>query len=441
MERLDRLVRKFLDPSYAYELYFLYRKSRKVEVTDERPEQLSASEEEGFALRVVKDGRLGFAYSSSLDEEAVKEAVLRASEACSLQEPDEGNALVKELLPARAASVYDEDGLKLPFERKVELAVEMERYAKELDGRVAGVRKATYSERETLVFIKNSHGLEVSYRGSLFSSSISVLAKEDGDATLSWEVRGARRFDRLGWREMVKDAVFKAVSLLKPGTLESASMPVVFFRDGFAMLVDAFSPMFLGEYLVKGKTLLKGKEGQLLASEKFTLVDDGTLEEGYATFPYDGEGVPQQRTPLFEKGVFKGFLHTYATALKTGAEPTGNAVREDYRSRPVCSTTNLLVKNGSVPLEELLSAYPRVFLVLEIMGLHTVDPVSGEFSLGVSGVLFNKGKKEKAVRGVTVAGNIMDVLAGVEEVGSDFTLYGSVGSPSVLVKELTLGGR
>jgi len=441
MNELEALVKKHLKGGYEYEIFLKRAFKRKVEVSNEEPENLSASEEVGLSLRVLKDKRVGFAYLSSHREEDVKEAVLRATEMCELQKPDEGNAFPSEKLPPFAVSPYDEEGIKVPFEKKIETAVNMERFAKELDERVAGVRKATLSESEFSVHLVNSYGLEVSYKGTAFTASISVLAKEGEDGAIAWEFRGERFLSRLDWRDMVRDAVFKSTALLSPSPFETKSMPVVFFRDSFAMLVDAFSPMFLGDYLVKGKTLLKGKEGEKVASEKLSLVDDGTLEGGFYTFPYDAEGVPQRKTPLIEEGVFKGFLHSYATALKTGSKPTGNGVRNSYREAPSCGTTNLLVKAGKASLEELLSYYPEVFLVLEVMGLHTVDPISGEFSLGVSGLLYEEGKKVKSVRGITVAGNIMDVLRGVEEVGKDFKLYGGVGSPSVLVKSLTLGGR
>ncbi|GAB6065575.1 metallopeptidase TldD-related protein [Aquifex pyrophilus] len=440
MENLENLVKKYIKPGYEFELFFERKKKTKIEVSNEEVENISSAEEGGLGIRVLKDNRLGFAYTSYIGEDEIRDAVEKAMEMCDIQEPDEGNAFVEKLEEAKAESVYDEEGIKTPLEEKMEIPVFMEKYAKELDKRIVGVRKSTLTEVEFEVYMKNSYGVEYSYRGTSYSAMISTLATENGDSAIAWEFRASRRLKSLDWRDMVKDAVFKTVNLLKPSPFETRSMPVVFFRDSFAMLLDAFSPMFLGDYYVKGKTLLKGKVGEKVANERITIIDDGTLKEGFATIPYDAEGIPTLRKEVIEKGVFKGFLHSLYTAKKSGENPTGNSVRGSYKELPSSGTTNFYLQQGDKSLEELLSSYDEVFLILEVMGLHTVDPISGDFSLGCSGVLFKKGKKEKSVRGITVAGNILELFKNVEGVGEDLRFYGSVGSPSVLVRELTLGG-
>ncbi len=440
MENIENLVKKYIKPGYEFELFFERKKKIKIEVSNEEVENISSAEEGGLGIRVLKEKRLGFAYTSYIGEDEIKDAVQKATEMCDIQEPDEGNAFVEKLERSEAESVYDEDGLKVPLEEKTEIPILMEKYAKEIDKRIVGVRKSTLTEVEFEVFMKNSYGVEFSYRGTSYSAMISTLGTEEGDSAIAWEFRASRRLKNLDWKDMVKDAVFKTVNLLKPSSFETRSIPVVFFRDSFAMLLEAFSPMFLGDYYVKGKTLLKGKTGQKVANERITIVDDGTLSEGFATVPYDMEGIPTSRKYVIEKGVFKGFLHSLYTARKSGEKPTGNSVRNSYKELPSSGTTNFFLEKGDKSLEELLSSYDEVFLILEVMGLHTVDPISGDFSLGCSGVLFKKGKKEKSVRGITVAGNILELFKNVEGVGNDIRFYGSIGSPSVLVKELTLGG-
>ncbi|AAC07693.1 TldD/PmbA family protein [Aquifex aeolicus] len=440
MDNLENLVKKYIKPGYEYEVFFERVKKLKIEVSNEQVENVSSSEERGIGIRVLKDKRLGFSYTSFLGEEEIKDTVEKAMEMCEIQEPDEANGFIEKLKPSKAVSVYDEESLSIPLQEKMEIPVKMEKYAKELDKRIVGVRKSTLTEVEFEVRSFNSFGVEFGYRGTSYTSMIATLGTENDDSAISWEFRGARRLKNLNWKSMVEDAVFKTVNLLHPSPFETRSMPVVFFRESFAMLLDAFSPMFLGDYLVKGKTLLKDKVNEIVASEKITLVDDGSMEEGFSTFPYDAEGVPTRKNLLIDKGVFKGFLHSLYTARKSSQEPTGNSVRGSYKELPSSGTTNFYLEKGNLSFEELLSYYDEVFLVLEVMGLHTVDTISGDFSLGCSGILYKKGKKDKTVRGITVAGNILDLLKNVEEVGNDLTFYGSVGSPSVLVKKLTLGG-
>jgi len=239
---------------------------------------------------------------------------------------------------------------------------------------------------------------------------------------------------------MARDVVFKATSLLHPEPYETKAVPVLIFRDAMAMLLETFSVIFSGEYLLKEKTLLKGKVGEVIASELISIIDDGTLKDGFMSFPFDAEGVKTSRKVLVDKGVLKGFIHSLYTAKKLKENPTGNSVRESFRALPSCQVSNFYIEAGDMEMEELLSAYDEVFLVLDLMGLHTADPVSGDFSLGASGIIYKRGKKEKSVRELTISGNILELLKSVKGVGKDLTFYANIGSPSLLVEKLTVGG-
>jgi PmbA protein len=183
-----------------------------------------------------------------------------------------------------------------------------------------------------------------------------------------------------------------------------------------------------------------GKKGEQIASELFTLVDDGTMERGYSTHPYDDEGTPQRKTVLVEKGIFKGFLHSLYTAWAMNEKPTGNGLRSSFTSPPSTGITNFYLRPGELSFEELVNSEGEVLVVFDLMGLHTADTVSGDFSFGASGVLYKNGKKVQSIRGVTVAGNFLELIKNISAVGGDLTFYANVGSPSILVKNITVGG-
>ena len=441
MENIENLVKKYIKSGYEYEIFFQRVKKNKIEVSDEKIENLSSSEEAGVGIRVFKGNRLGFSYTSHVSEEEVKDVVQKAIEMCEIQEPDPANSFIDKLQLSDVESTYDKEGVLIPLEEKAQIPIEMEKYAKKLDKRIVGVRKSTLTESIFEVYCKNSFGVEYSYSGTAYTAMIATLGTDKGDSAISWEFRGERRLKKLDWKDLVQDAVFKTVSVLHPKLFETKTIPVVFFRETMAMILDAFSPMFLGDYYVKDKTLLKGKVNEKVGSEKLNVYDDGTMPEGFSTFPYDAEGIPAKKKAVIENGIFKGFLHSLYTAKKSGEEPTGNSVRKSYKELPSSGITNLFIQKGEKSLEELLSYYDEAFLVLDVMGLHTVDTVSGDFSLGASGVYYKKGKMEFPVRGITVAGNILELFKNVVEVGNDFKFYGNVGSPSVLVKKVTLGGK
>ncbi len=440
MKEIDRLVRKHVKGGYEFEVFVQRSKKTKIEVSGGEVENLSLSEEVGVGIRVLRENRIGFSYTSEVSEEVIRETVLRAIEICDLQSPDPGNRFLRDLKISSVESVFDREGVETPIEMKVETALGLERRARDLDPRIKGVRKATITETLMEVEVQNSYGVQFGYRGTLYTSMIAALGVEGADSAMSWEFRGSRRLKDLDIEGMVRDVVFKTVSQLRPKPLETRVMPVVLFRDSSAMLLDAFKDMFLGDSLVKDKTILKDRVGESVGSEHLTVVDDGTLEGGFNTLPYDAEGVPRRRNVVVEKGVFKGFLHSLYTATRSGEDPTGNSGRESFRVQPSSDTTNLFIERGSVPFEDLISAEKEVFLVLDLMGLHTVDPVSGEFSLGASGVIYRNGKPAHAVRGVTIAGNILDLWNKIVMVGEDLKFFGSLGSPSILVKDITVGG-
>ena len=440
MQDLEKLIKSVLPKGYEYEVFRQRIKKLKVEVSQEEVENLQSSEEVGIGVRVLKDKKLGFSYTSGQAEDDIREAVKKAVEICDLQKPDDANGFIKNLEKAQADSPFDKEGVETPLEEKIDLTLRMERLAKELDKRIKGVRKAGFTEGIFEVELSNSYGVSFSYEGTYYSAMIATLAQEGKDSAISWEFRGARKLKDLDTEDLVRDAVFKAVSLLNPEPVETKVMDVVFFREASAMLLEAFSPMFLGDSYVKGKTLLADKIDEEVANPILTVVDDGALEDGFATVPYDAEGIPRRKNTVIEKGVFKGFLHSLYSASRSGQEPTGNSERGSYKTLPVSGITNLYIERGNTPLEEMLNADREVFLVLELMGLHTVDPVSGEFSLGASGVIFKGGRPLHAVRGVTVAGNVLDLWNKIETVGSDLRFYGNVGSPSLLVRDITVGG-
>ncbi len=440
MENIKELVSKYIKPSFEYEIYMEVTSKQVIEVCDERLENFLKAKESGVGIRVLKDKKMGFAYTTELKEDTIRDCVRRAIEICELTPKDEGFYFNCNGPQGYTSYLYDKEATAMSSEEKIELTLSLEKAVKSLDDRIKGVRKVSFKEKEVETYCYNSCGLEYYYKSTFYTSSVSALAEYGGDASISYDFRSARRLKDLDFDGMIKDVVFKATSLLNPEPYETKAVSVVLFREASAVLLEAFSDMFSGESLLKGKTLLKDKVGQNVSSEKMNILDDGTLKNGFMSFPFDAEGIKTERKFLIEKGVLKGFLHNLYTAKKLGTRSTGNSLRDSFRTLPHCGITNLYIESGDADLEELLNVYDETFLVLDLMGLHTVDPVSGDFSLGASGIIYNRGKKEKSVRGVTLSGNVLELWKKVVKVGKDLTFYANVGSPSILIEKLTVGG-
>jgi len=165
------------------------------------------------------------------------------------------------------------------------------------------------------------------------------------------------------------------------------------------------------------------------------------LPGGVATSPFDDEGIPRTRTVLVKDGVLSSFLYDFYSARKDKVEPSGNGFRGSFKVPPSVGFTNFFLDRGETKREELISGVDKGLYVMETMGMHTADPVSGDFSVGVSGLWIERGNLSFPVHGVTIAGNLLDLLNCIDAVGDDLEFYGSLGSPTIRISDLLISGE
>jgi PmbA protein len=197
------------------------------------------------------------------------------------------------------------------------------------------------------------------------------------------------------------------------------------------------------EAVLKGRSLFATMAGQQVGSELFTLVDDGTIATGPAASPFDDEGVPSGRTELFTRGTLNGFLHNTYTAGRTGegTVSTGNAKRGGYRSAPGVGTSNFFLEAGELSFEEMLARAEGGVLIQDVSGVHSgANPISGEFSVGATGLRISGGEVGEPLREMTIASTIPDMLQAITAVGSDLRWFSAIGVPSILIGDMTLAG-
>jgi PmbA protein len=267
-----------------------------------------------------------------------------------------------------------------------------------------------------------------------------VVAEDLGESQSGWDIQTTRYFNRLLPELVAKESVENAVALLGAKPIRTRRIPVIFKNVVFAELLSAMIPAFLGDSVVKKKSMFADKLGYEIASHVVNIYDDPTSSEGTGSVPFDDEGTPTRKKALIERGVLKTFLTDLFYALKLQVEPTGNGIRSGISSPPKPGITNLVLERGALDLKELVQTPEEVILITDAMGLHTVNPVSGEFSVGISGLFYKDGKLVQPISGMTVAGNLRELLLGINQVGKDVKWLYNVASPSVLVKSLTVSG-
>jgi PmbA protein len=223
----------------------------------------------------------------------------------------------------------------------------------------------------------------------------------------------------------------------KPAT---ARVPVLLDPVAASSFLGVLSDGLSAEAVQKQRSLFGPLVGEQVASDVLTVVDDGRLLDGPGAAPFDGEGVPTGRTELLSSGVLNGFLHNTYTARRGDTRSTGNAVR-GYRSSPGVGTTNLFVQPGDRSFEQLLREAEGGVLVQDVTGVHSgANPISGEFSVGATGLRISGGDLGQPLREMTIASTIPEMLQSVAALGSELRWFSAVGVPSILLGEMTLAG-
>ncbi|MGI6648358.1 MAG: TldD/PmbA family protein [Bacillota bacterium] len=422
------------------EVFFVNSKVLTIEVREQTVENLKLAEERGLGLRVFRDGRMGFAYSADLSPEAVEEVILAALANSRQTTVDEGNCLPSPVAGYPELDLYDPRIRQAEVEAKIELAKEVERVGREYDPRIKITESAGYEDSEYQITVANSLGLNASYSGAYCGLYLVVVGQEQDDNQTGFAVQYRLRYDELEPNKVGREAAEKAVRMLGARKIETCRVPVVLDPYVATSFLGVLAPALTAEAMQKGKSLFASRLGQSVGSEAITIIDDGTLANGIASSPFDGEGFPSSRTVLIDRGNLQTFLYNTYTAARDGVVSTGNGVRGSFKSTPEVGTTNFFIQPGSISPEKLISDISEGLYITEVMGMHTANPISGDFSVGAAGLWIKNGELTTPVRGVAIAGNLAELLQAVEGVADNLTFFGGKGSPTIRIGRMTVSG-
>lgn len=432
-------------PSARFELYLEGRASTRIDARHQKIDTLTRSQDLGLSIRVLKNQRMGFSFTTALSASAIERAALAAWEIADFMPEDPHHAL-PDFNPAAIEATglkesVDSRGSEVAIDQKVRMALDLEARCLAADPRVRAVRSAQFSETLNSCLMLDTAGRLISHRATTFSASISCKAEDGGDSRMGGDHGFAGTLDALDLSTVANRAAISATELLGAGTAPTLTCPAVLRNDVVADLMDFLSASFSAEQVDRGRSMLSITSiGRPIFSPAITLVDDGLLKDGLATSPFDGEGQACSTNELISAGVVRKLLCDGYHARKLGIPSTGSASR-GIKSPPSISTSNLFIKPGSLSLQELCAGIKKGVLIADLMGLHTANPVTGDFSLGASGFLIEDGMITRPMSGFAVAGNVLGLLGKVEALGNDFRFFGSNGAPSARVTELSIGGN
>ncbi|MBI3549780.1 MAG: TldD/PmbA family protein [Elusimicrobia bacterium] len=423
------------------ELFLSRGEERSVEMRDGRMDTLQESQDEGIGLRVLSEGRMAFAFSAGLGSAGLEHVFRQVLDQLPFIPPDEHRALpsgesTAERVAAMAPSMSDPALFVRPLEEQLPRMEGMQAAALAEDKRVKHVLRLSYGESRSEVAIVNTRGVRAIEGGSHCSAGLAAVAERGSQVQLGGGSSVGRFYSDVDFDRAARDAARRAGALLDARKPPTARRAVLFDPWVSGEFLELIAGALSADQVQRGKSLFRGKLGAAVASSRVTLVDDPWLERGIATAAFDDEGVPTRRKRMIEAGVLKEFYYDTYTARKDGRASNGTAGRASYKGTPSPSASNFYLEPGTISREALLKDTRDGILVLEVMGMHTADPVSGAFSVGLSGIAVENGELTHGVRGAMLAGNVLEILERVDGVADDLSFFTRMASPTFRVADL-----
>lgn len=445
-DSLTGFMQTFLNKAHslgadAAEFYLLRSKDMDIQIKNAKVEETKLAENQGIGVRVIKNNRLGFSFSADFTQQSLDKMLHQAITNAAYNDPDPYLALPTMTAVYPKLAIYDETITKHSLEEKIALAVTAEQTAKTYDKRIERVERSGYEDGETEIWIANSNGLYGYQKGGYCGIYCMALASDGASSQSGYGMDINIYYDKLSAQKAGEMAAKRAAQLLGAGTIATQTADLVLDPQIAVQIMGIISAGFSGEAVLKGRSLFNHKHNQPIASSLVTIVDDGLLEGGLGTMPFDGEGVATQTTLLVENGVLKNYLYNTRSANEAGTLSTGNGLRGSFKGTPSIGTTNYYVKAGVETVQSLINRVEKGLYVTEILGAHTANTISGDFSFGASGIWIEKGRFQKPVRGLTIAGNFKDLLQKIDGVANDLTFFGANGAPTIKIAQIMIGGE
>ncbi len=406
-------------------------------------ETLKEAGSRAAGLRILKGRHTGSAYTSDLSSDGIRHMVRSAVElaAITTEDPHAGLPGPEELgaVPGDLG-MYSDDVEGLPTDLKIGLARRAEDAALSADPRIANSEGASFDAHLGRHAFANSRGFAGEYRASYCSLTAVPVARQGDSMERDYWFSAARGFAGLQPPEDIgRIAAARALRRLGAVKVETRRVPVVFEPRAARSLLDNIFDAVNGAAIYRNESFLAGKLGQRVAADSLTVVDDGAIPGLFGTSPFDDEGVPTRRTVVIDHGVLRSYLLNTYTARKLGLRTTGNASRGLAGNAGV-GNGNLYIEKGAQPPERLIAGVPDGFYVTELIGFG-VNIVTGDYSRGAAGLWIRNGELAFPVSEVTIAGKLQDMLLGLEAVGTDLEFRGAMAAPTLVLAEMTVGGR
>jgi PmbA protein len=429
-EQMACALKKVFD---SYEVCFLNERTKRYESFERELYGLVLREEEGIALRAIKDQRLVFSYTYETGEKAAAALIENATALVPFMDTDEHAAFPEKYDNYPVFQAYDIAGLETQDSEKTARVLTLERTILDYDSRIVQTRNCELQEVTIESTIFNAHGLHGEARKTIYTlGGLSVAKNKEEVSWYDWSWSHA--LNELEPTLLGRRIAEKAISFLDGKVLQTGVYEGLLTPGAACDMLAVVAPSFLGENLYKDKTWLEERLGQQCFSALLNITDSGLA--GMGSFPFDGEGVPSQENGVVREGYFQEFLFDVYYGRKLGKSSTGNGVRGGVKERPICAPRGFHIEKGR---GDVAGTFQDGIIIEELMGTHTANVVTGDFSVGALGHICKNGER-RPFKGVIFSGNVFELFKNVKGVGDDLTFYGPYGSPTLYVTGLKISG-
>ncbi len=430
-------------PGEQIEVACSHGESTSIRVYEGAVESLTQAENSGIGVRVIRDGREGFASAGTLDPDVVDQMLAQARDNARFAEVDPDAGIAEpDGVEAVDIDLWRDELADYSIEDKVAMAVEIEARVLAADSRIVGVRTSTYGDGAGSFALASSNGIRAASRSTSAGIGIQALADDGNQMQTGYAGDGAREPGGLDLDEVVDRAVRQALDLLGSRKPTTRTVSLVLDPRLAATMMSVIAGTLNGGRVIKGRTPFAGRVGETIASPLLTFSDEPIDPDSLGADAYDGEGLACRSVPLVTDGVLRGFVWDSYTGRRGGSGSTGSAQRA-ARGLPSPGVHALSVAAGEGGgLDDLIAGVEDGVLVFSLAGLHSgVNAVSGDLSLGVEGRMIRNGQLAEPIGEATVGSTLQRLLLDVEAVGSDrIHLSSGISTPSLVIGDVMLSG-
>lgn len=429
IKEAEEHVKKYAE---EYEIYL--NQNHILELTSQNNDLSFAKEEImlGLGIRVLYEDKMGFAYTTDMNK--LENTAQNAYSNAKLNQADKNFSFAEKSKYPKIDNNIDEKNKDLDLDEITSFMKNMINIANDNNcNPTSGEFSKSYDE-EILI---NSNGVEVKDKNTYFGAYIAVNAIENNELSSAYDTIYSRKYDELNGDELANNVSKLAKDSIGGVKVDTKDTNVILDYHAAIGILSTFMQGFSGDNVVRGRSMLKDKVGETIVSEDLSIYDDGIYSGGLNSCKFDSEGTASQKTNLVKNGVLEGFIYDIYNGNKANEKSTGNGFRS-FNSTPSISYSNLIFDFDD---KKDINNIKEGVLATDVLGAHTANPITGDFSLEVSnGFIIKDGEYDNPIKKAMISGNVYSMLKECEAIKSEIKQYGPFILPKIVLPNLRVIG-